>query len=51
MRRAQASLDLVDELAVDERRNGIEPFVTATRRQNFLVSPQRHRAFAELRRP
>jgi hypothetical protein len=45
MRRAQASLDLVDELAIDERRNGIERFVTATRRQNFLVPPRRHRAF------
>ena len=45
MRRAQASLDLVAEHGVDERRNGIERFVTATRRQNFLVPPRRHRAF------
>jgi hypothetical protein len=45
MRRAQAALDLVEELGVDERRNGIECFVTATRRQNFLVPPRRHRAF------
>jgi hypothetical protein len=45
MRRAQASLDLVQEFGLDERRNGIERFVTATRRQNFLVPPRRHRAF------
>lgn len=45
MRRAQASLDLAAEFGVDERRNGIERFVTATRRQNFLVPPRRHRAF------
>jgi hypothetical protein len=31
------------ELAVEH--NGIEPFVTATRRQNFLVPPRRHRVF------
>jgi hypothetical protein len=41
MRRAQASPDL----GVDEGRNGIERFITATRRQNFLVPPRRHRAF------
>jgi hypothetical protein len=45
MRRAQASLDLAARYGVDERRNGIERFVTATRRQNFLVPPRRHRAF------
>jgi hypothetical protein len=45
MRRAQASLDLAGRYGVDERRNGIERFVTATRRQNFLVPPRRHRAF------
>lgn len=45
MRRAQASLDLAQELRIDERHNGIERFVTATRRQNFLVPPRRHRAF------
>jgi hypothetical protein len=45
MRRAQASLDLAAEFGIDERRNGIERFVTATRRQNFLVPPRRHRAF------
>lgn len=45
MRRAQASTDLVQEFGVDETRGGIERFVTATRRQNFLVPPRRHRAF------
>jgi hypothetical protein len=45
MRRAQAAPDLVAQFAVDERHNGIERFVTATRRQNFLVPPRRHRAF------
>ncbi|MDA0162262.1 hypothetical protein OM076_18460 [Solirubrobacter ginsenosidimutans] len=37
------------ELPVE--RNGIEPFVRATRRQNFLVPPRRHRVFplSELR--
>jgi len=25
--------------------NGLERFITATRRQNFLVPPRRHRAF------
>ena len=45
MRRAQASLDLVQAHGVDPARNGIERFVTATRRQNFLVPPRRHRAF------
>jgi hypothetical protein len=25
--------------------NGLERFLTATRRQNFLVPPRRHRAF------
>ena len=45
MRRAQASLDLVAEHGVEERRHGIERFVTATRRQNLLVPPRRHRSF------
>jgi hypothetical protein len=45
MRHAQASLDLAAQFGVDVRHNGIERFVTATRRQNFLVPPRRHRAF------
>jgi len=45
MRRNQASLDLRDQFAVDDTDNGLERFTTATRRQNFLVPPRRHRAF------
>jgi hypothetical protein len=45
MRRSQASLDLADEFAVPETDNGLERFLTATRRQNFLIPPRRHRAF------
>jgi hypothetical protein len=44
MRRNQASLDLAAQFAVDEDENGLERFLTATRRQNFLVPPRRHRA-------
>jgi hypothetical protein len=45
MRRSAASLDLATEFDVDEDENGLERFLTATRRQNFLVPPRRHRAF------
>lgn len=45
MRVNQASLDLVNEFGVDPDDNGLERFLTATRRQNFLVPPRRHRAF------
>ncbi len=45
MRVNQASLDLVAEFAVDPDDNGLERFLTATRRQNFLIPPRRHRAF------
>jgi hypothetical protein len=45
MRRNQASLDLARQFAVDDADNGLERFLTATRRQNFLVPPRRHRAF------
>jgi hypothetical protein len=41
----QASLDLQNELGVSPRANGLERFITATRRQNFLIPPRRHRAF------
>ena len=41
----QASLDLVTEFGVDPDDNGLERFLTATRRQNFLIPPRRHRAF------
>jgi hypothetical protein len=46
MRTAQAAQDLqheyLDNVALG---NGIERFITATRRQNFLAPPRRHRAF------
>jgi hypothetical protein len=45
MRVAQASLDLAEAHDVVEDENGLERFLTATRRQNFLVPPRRHRAF------
>jgi hypothetical protein len=45
MRRNQASLDLAAKYAVPAEDNGLERFITATRRQNFLVPPRRHRAF------
>ncbi len=45
MRRDQASTDLVQANAVAPRNAGIERFITATRRQNFLIPPRRHRAF------
>lgn len=45
LRRNQASLDLLNEFALEEEDHGIERFITATRRQNFLIPPRRHRAF------
>jgi hypothetical protein len=45
MRQNQASLDFQQAFAVPEEDNGLERFITATRRQNFLVPPRRHRAF------
>jgi hypothetical protein len=45
MRRSQAALDLQAQFAVAPNDNGIERFLTTTRRQNFLVPPRRHRAF------
>jgi hypothetical protein len=45
LRRNQASLDLLDQFALDEEDHGLERFITATRRQNFLIPPRRHRAF------
>jgi hypothetical protein len=41
----QASLDLVSQFGVAADDNGLERFLTATRRQNFLIPPRRHRAF------
>jgi hypothetical protein len=45
MRINQASLDLVHQFGVADSDNGLERFLTATRRQNFLIPPRRHRAF------
>jgi hypothetical protein len=45
MRVNQASLDLQNEFGVAPTDNGLERFITATRRQNFLIPPRRHRAF------
>jgi hypothetical protein len=41
----QASLDLQQKYGVDPSDNGLERFITATRRQNFLIPPRRHRGF------
>jgi len=45
LRTSQASLDLQNKYSVSVEDNGLERFLTATRRQNFLVPPRRHRAF------
>jgi uncharacterized membrane protein YgcG len=45
MRVNQASLDLAAKFHVAPTDNGLERFITATRRQNFLIPPRRHRAF------
>jgi hypothetical protein len=45
MRTAMAAQDLQAQFDVDPDDNGLERFITATRRQNFLVPPRRHRAF------
>lgn len=45
MRSNQASLDLAAQNNVAPSDNGLERFITATRRQNFLVPPRRHRIF------
>jgi hypothetical protein len=45
MRVNQANLTIVAKYGVDPSDNGLERFMTATRRQNYLVPPRRHRAF------
>nr|HET6901328.1 hypothetical protein [Ktedonobacteraceae bacterium] len=45
MRTNQAALDLVKKYGVQDDDNGLERFLTATRRQNFLVPSRAHRAF------
>ena len=49
MRINQASLDLQAKFHVAPTDNGLERFITATRRQNFLIPPRRHRAFPSRR--
>jgi len=45
LRRSQASVDLLQEFNLEEEDHGIERFITATRRQNYLIPPRRHRGF------
>jgi hypothetical protein len=45
LRISQASLDLKDKYGVSPNANGLERFIPATRRQNFLIPPRRHRSF------
>jgi hypothetical protein len=45
MRANQAAADLVHKYNMSQEDNGLERFITATRRQNYLVPPRRHRAF------
>jgi hypothetical protein len=45
MRVNSASRDLVAQFPVAEEDAALERFITATRRQNFLTPPRRHRAF------
>jgi hypothetical protein len=45
MRTAQSAQDLQHQFLADaDDDNGLERFITATRRQNFLVPPRRHRS-------
>jgi hypothetical protein len=45
MRRNQASPDLTQQYNVPPQNIGLERFITATRRQNFLVPPRSRRSF------
>jgi hypothetical protein len=45
LRANSASLDLVEQHGVGPNENGLKRFLTATRRQNFLVPPRAHRSF------
>lgn len=44
MRRNVAAQDLQTQFDVPEEDNGLERFITATRRQNYLMPPRRHRS-------
>jgi hypothetical protein len=45
MRASQAAADLMHKYNMAQEDNGLERFITATRRQNFLIPPRRHRSF------
>jgi hypothetical protein len=45
MRRYQAATDLAEAFHVRSEVNGIERFMTTTRRQNYLVPSRKHRSF------
>jgi hypothetical protein len=44
-RQAMDAVDLSSQYGIASSANGINAFISATRRQNFLVPPRRHRAF------
>lgn len=44
-RMGMEAADVVGEHPVPAQANGINAFIHATRRQNFLVPPRQHRAF------
>jgi hypothetical protein len=45
LREKESSFDLAEQFDVEEVENGLERFLIATRRQNFLIPPRRNRAF------
>jgi hypothetical protein len=45
LREKESSFDLAQQFGVEDADNGLERFLTATRRQNFLCPPRRNRAF------
>jgi hypothetical protein len=45
MRGNQAAADLEHQFGMASEDNGLERFITATRRQNYLIPPRRHRSF------
>ncbi|HEY5986337.1 MAG TPA: hypothetical protein VIV12_08180 [Streptosporangiaceae bacterium] len=51
LRQNQAAADLATRYQVPQTSNGLERFITATRRQNYLVPPRRHRAFPLIELP
>jgi hypothetical protein len=45
LRRNVAAVDLLQQFNLGEEDHGLERFLSATRRQNYLIPPRRHRAF------